>query len=355
VDDRADLALVERFRDELGEARFAPCPIIESLLAAPTRRRRLRGRSRAAWTIGALVGAVAIFSVVFAIGQGGGSQGILRHVGQWTLRVDAADAAVRPNTVGRAVIRQAAVDEYLSLRVPYRTKGVYLGDRPVVQFASVAAGAMNVRFPSGTQLTVPHAPADVWYVEVASASDPSNPAAQVDMVFNAQGSLLRAFARNQPGLISKASATRLSASQLADLQWAPIDVTKTDIAPATCAGSGCGVNDSSSQFGPNPSAQFTMEAASDNNGGMVIEVTGTNLNPNDPYFLDTEAGVLGSAQSDSNGSLVAVFTVDAQTLPAAQGGPGNGIVEINGAGQEDFHACPFGGTVTSTSDVMTCG
>jgi hypothetical protein len=322
------------------------------LLGAPSQRARLRRRPV---RLMAATG-VAIVAVVVLIGSGvfteaGDTVASVRHVGQWTVRVADANAALKPTTANRATIEQAATDTYLSLRRSYQSRGVYLSNRPTVEFVGSSAAALTVRFPSGTTLTVPNGPADVWYAEVGAAADPQDPTRQVDMVFGANGNLIRAFPHNSSQIIGR---TDLTASQLADLQWTTVPVKMTEFPATGCTGPACSTHTGDNPPPPNPEATFTLETATTPDGGTAFALAGSHLNPSDPYYLLSTVGTIGSAKSDNDGSLVAVITVDRQTAQAIAQGSEGGLVAIQGAGYEIFRSCPFGGRLSYAS-LVSCG
>jgi hypothetical protein len=299
---------------------------------------------------------VAITAIAVLIGGGvfsgtGSTVATVSHVGQWTVRVANANAALKPTSASKATIEQAATDTYLALRRSYQSRGVYLSDRPTVEFVGSSAEALTVRFPSGTSLTVPNGPADVWYAEVGAAADPQDPTRQVDMVFAGDGQLIRAFPQNSSEIIGR---TDLNASQLADLQWTTVPVKMTEFPTTGCSGPACSTGTGVNPPPPNPNATFTLETATTPDGGTAFALTGSNLNPNDPYYLVSTLGTVGSAKSDQDGSLVAVLTVDRQTAQAIAQGSAGGLVAIQGTGDEIFRACPFGGSLSYTPSQVSC-
>jgi hypothetical protein len=311
-----------------------------------------RGRSAKLLTSGLIACVLATVAIVAGVFSGGSASGVyVRHVGQWTVRVETADAAVQPATAPRAVVAQGARETYLSLRQSYRNRGIYLSNKPTVDFLGRSAAAISVRFPSGTTLSVPDGPADVWYAEVSAAGDPQDPARQVDMVFGPTGKLLRAFPRNAPALLGNAG---LTSSQINTLQWQDVPVTRTELPDDGCSGPACSTGTETDVPPPNPDATITIQKATTDDGGTAFAITGTHLNPSEPYFLDSSTGTVGSAESGSDGSLVAMITVDSATAQTIAQNVSGGLVAVHGAGFEMFRACPFGGSLDYGSSLVTC-
>jgi hypothetical protein len=346
VDDAIRLAL----DDMLGGVRF---PRPDSLPPADALTRRPRRRRAWRWYV-PVVGLATLGSLaIILLGVGGGSgrsAAYVRHVGVWSFRVQSADAAVGGTATERRLISQSARATYLTLRRSYRQRGVYLATHPVVTFVGRSAETISVRFPSGTTLHVPDAPRDVWYAEVGAISDPTDATKQVDMLFASDGRLIRAFPRNSPELLGTSG---LAAADLAGLQWTTVPVTMTEFPDTGCNGPACSTGTDVHTYPPNPEAQLVLQTASTPDGGTAFALSGTHLNPHDPYYLASGLGTFGSAQTDADGAVVAVITIDAATADRLRATDG-GLVAFQGAGQEIFRACPFGGRLQTTQSLVSC-
>jgi len=346
VDDAIRIAL----DDLLSGVRFPRSEGLDPVGGTPA---RLRRRTARLWWVPAIACALLVAIAITVLGVGGGAGGsaaYVRHVGLWSFRVQSADAAVGGTAAERHLISQSAKASYLALRHSYEQRGIYLADHAAVLVSGQSADTISVRFPNGTTLHVPDAPRDVWYAEVGDVSDPTDTTKQVDMLFAPNGRLIRAFPRNDPGLLDTRG---LAASDLAGLQWTTVPVTKTEFPDKGCSGPACSTGTDLHTYPPNPDAHLVLQTATTPDGGTAFALSGTHLNPSDPYYLISGIGTLGSAQTDPGGALVAVITIDKPTADRLQASNG-GLVALQGIGQEILRACPFGGDLHTTNALVSC-
>jgi hypothetical protein len=197
-----------------------------------------------------------------------------------------------------ATIRAEAVSTYAAMRPTVEAESVYLAARPVLAFTRYVAHGRRVSFPSGTVLKAPAG--GVWTVSVGAASDPTDPTRLVNMLFAPSGALIRALPAQIPGGVVSGGAPP-DASQLSDLPWRGASVLITEMPP--CSGPACSTaRDVPPRY---PHTRVTIETAP-LHGTTIVAVNGQHMHPNTPYYLETTAGIIGSAKTSPSGTLVAI-------------------------------------------------
>jgi hypothetical protein len=88
-------------------------------------------------------------------------------------------------------------------------------------------------------------------------------------------------------------------------------------------------------------------------GTTIVAVNGQHMHPNTPYYLETTAGIIGSAKTSPSGALVAILVVPAADVKRAEA-RGHGIAVLQGNGWEFIQACLYGGNVTNLTKYATC-
>jgi hypothetical protein len=295
----------------------------------------------------ALAVCAAVLVTVFGVSQRGGNQdSVVRHLGNWSLSVSDAQAALKSDTIDSNAAEASALAEYKSLAVPYAQQGIFLGSDPTATTVDAVASATEVTFPDGSRLTVPNGPADIWIAQVGPTDDPTNAAEQVNMVIGQDGTVLKAVPTERPGLVGDQSQ-KFTAAQLAGFDWTT--VVAVAIKNAACSGSACPPDTSTYTGG----GAVSIATADTSDGGVIINVTGQNLKPDTAYNVITGAGVAGIGRADGNGNLAVISTLSADQRHQAETGSeargGVFRVEPQG-GPESFYACPLAGRFdTSTT------
>ena len=248
-------------------------------------------------------------------------------------------------------IRAEALSTYTAMRPTVEAESVYLAARPVLTFTRYVPAARRVTFPSGTVQAVPAGGA--WTVSVGAAADPTDATRQVNMLFAPAGALLRAAPAQIPGLI-RSGVSAPTAGELSELRWRDADVHVTETPGPWCSGPACATATGTEANPPRryPNARVTIETAP-LNGTTIVSVNGEHMHPNTPYYLETTAGIIGSAKTSPSGALVAIFAVPEVDKTRAEARR-HGIAVLQGYGWEFIQACLYGGTVTNLAKYATC-
>jgi hypothetical protein len=252
----------------------------------------------------------------------------------------------RASRASVATIRANALATYTAMRPAVEAESVYLATRPVLAFTRDVAHGGQVSFPSGTVLKAPAGGA--WTVSVGAAADPTDPTRQVNMLFAPSGALIRALPAEIPGgVVSGGPAP--STSQLPGLKWRDASVLTTEI--PRCSGPACATGrDIPRRYAH---TRLTIETAPFH-GATIVAVNAQHMRPDTPNYLETTAGIVGSAKTSPAGALVAVFVIPANAARRAEAARGHGIAVLNGNGWELIQACLFGGDVTNLTRYATC-
>jgi hypothetical protein len=250
-----------------------------------------------------------------------------------------------PASVG--TIRVDALSTYAAMRPTVEAESVYLAGRAAVAYTRYLPRAGRVSFPSGTVLDAPSG--GVWTVTVGAAVDPTDPTRQVNMLFRRSGTLIRALPAQIPGVISPA-ATQPGPAQLGDLRWRGADVRISEM--SGCSGPACPTRRGAHIPRRYPHAEVTIDTAP-LRGATVVAIKGRHMHPDTPYYLETTAGIVGSAMTSAAGALVAIMVIPADKVNLADS-RGRGIAVLNGRGWEFIQACLYGGTVTNDARYATC-